>query len=102
MHINNAVKFKTFGTVNILSQLDHGYNLSIRKHNELVDKNRHVLTRIIDCIRFCGVHELPLRGHDETQQSHNRGVFLDLLSHTASFDNVLDNHLNNATVSKNT
>jgi hypothetical protein len=26
-----------------------------------VDKNRHFLGRIINCTKFCGMHELPLR-----------------------------------------
>ena len=66
-----------------MSQLDDGYRNSIKKHNEEVDKNRHVLNRIIDCIKFCGVHELALRGHNEDEHSHNHGVFLDLVDHTA-------------------
>ncbi|XP_065645406.1 uncharacterized protein LOC136075892 [Hydra vulgaris] len=61
------------GKTNILSSIDAGYSLSIKKYNEFVDKNRHTLSRVIDYIKFCGVHELPLRGHDETIDSNNRG-----------------------------
>jgi hypothetical protein len=49
-HIENDVKFNLFGSVNILSQLNEGYHVSILRHSELVDKNRHVLGRIINCI----------------------------------------------------
>jgi hypothetical protein len=45
-HIENDVKFYLFGSVNILSQLNEGYRISIQRHNELVDKNRHILGRI--------------------------------------------------------
>ena len=72
-----------------MSQLDDSYRNSVKKHNEEVDKYRHVLNRIIDCIKFCGVHELALRGHNEVEQSHNRGVLLDLIDHTAQIDSIL-------------
>jgi hypothetical protein len=55
-----------------------------------VDKNRHILGRIINCIKFCGTHELPLRGHDGSETSHNRGIFLDLVAELASLDIVLN------------
>jgi hypothetical protein len=61
-HIENDVKCNLFGSVNILSQLNEGYHLSIQHHNELVDKNRHILGSIRNCIKFCGTHKLPLRG----------------------------------------
>jgi hypothetical protein len=60
--IENGVKFNLFGSVNILSQLNEGYRVSIQRHSELVDKNRHILGRTINCIKFCGTHELSLRG----------------------------------------
>jgi hypothetical protein len=57
-HIENYVKFNIFGSVNILSQLNEGYRLSIQRHSERVDKNRHILVRIINCTKFCGTYEL--------------------------------------------
>jgi hypothetical protein len=101
-HIENDVKFNLFGSVNILSQLNEGYRVSIQRHSELVDKNRHILGRIINCIKFSGTHELPLRGHDESETSYNRGIFLDLVSQLENLDSVLDEHLRSSTVSKNT
>ncbi|GLV40251.1 hypothetical protein CBL_07153 [Carabus blaptoides fortunei] len=91
-----------FGKIDILSSIDTGYHLNTKKHNELVDKNRHTLSRIIDCIQFCGVHELPLRGYYETVDSNNRGVFLDMVSYTATLDSVLNDHLENSKVAKDT
>lgn len=99
-HINNAVKYKTFGTSNVLA--DTGHKLVIQRHNQEVDRNRHILNRIIDCIKFCGTHELSLRGHDETDQSCNRGVFQDLVELLSKLDDKLDEHLKTATVSKYT
>ena len=75
-HMNNRVSLQMFKKVNILSAINAGYRRCIIKHNELVDRNRHALNRIINCIKFCGFHELPLRGRDEMKGSANRGVFL--------------------------
>ena len=82
-HMNNCVSLQILGKVNILSAIDAGYRRSIIKHNKLVDRNRHALNRITNCIKFCGFYELPLRGHDEVKGSANRGVFLDLVMYTA-------------------
>ena len=65
-HIENAVSYNMLGSVNIMSELNSGHNISIKRHNETVKRNRHILNRVIDCIKFCGVHELALRGHDES------------------------------------
>ena len=103
MHLHSAVKYKMFGsTTNIMSQLDDGYNRSVVRRNEKIAKNRHVLNRVIDALKFLGIHELPLRGNDESEMSSNRGAFLDLLEYTASMDEKLRDHLSNATVARNT
>ena len=91
-----------FGKVNILSAIDAGYRRSIIKHNELVDRNRYASNRIINCIKFCGFHELPLRGHDEMEGYANRGVFLNLVTYTADLDGAFRDHLEKYNVVKNT
>ena len=78
------------------------YRDSIIQHNLEVEKNRHILSRIIDCIKFCGAFELALRGHDETSSSDNPVVFLGLVNFTAAFDSVLSQHLEAATVFRGT
>ena len=47
-HIENDVKVNLFGSVNIFTQLNDSYRVSIQRHNELVDKNRHILNRVIN------------------------------------------------------
>ena len=101
-HINSAVKYKTFGTTNVLENIDTGHKLAVQRHNQEVEKNRHILNRIIDCIKFCGVHELPLRGHDETNLSFNRGVFQDLVDLLSELDDKLSHHLQTSTVTRYT
>jgi hypothetical protein len=44
-------------------------------NNELVDKNRYVLDNVLNCIKYYGIHELPLRGRHEKTSSKNQGFF---------------------------
>ena len=48
---------------------------------------------IINCIKFCGFHELPLRGHDEVKGSANRD--------TADLDGTFCDHFKKYNVIKN-
>jgi hypothetical protein len=99
-HIENYVKFNHFSSVNILFQLNEGYSISIQRHNALVDKNRHILGRIINCIKFCGMQKLPLRGYDESKTSYSCEIFLDLVLELANLDSILDEHLSSALCQK--
>ena len=74
----------------------------MRKHNQEVDKNRHILSKTVDCVKFCGAFQLALRGHDETDSSDNPGIFRGLVDFVASQDSVLVEHLKTATVFKGT
>ena len=101
-HVENCLKLAFFGKTNIAEQLSKAYRDSIIQHNLEVEKNCHILSRIIDCIKFCGAFELALRGHDETLTSDNPGIFLGLVNFTAALDSVLSKHLESATVFKGT
>ena len=61
-HINCAIDLSHLGRANIAAALDTGHALSVARHNESVTKNRAVSSKIINCIKFCGNFELPLRG----------------------------------------
>ena len=65
-----------FGKANIAEQLSKAYRDYIIQHNREVEKNRHILSRIIDCIKFCSAFELTLRGHDETLTQITQVCFL--------------------------
>ncbi|XP_040195002.1 zinc finger MYM-type protein 1-like isoform X2 [Rana temporaria] len=101
-HINNLVKLGFFGKSSISEQLNEGNRIAVIRHNEEVTNNRHILSRIIDCVKFCGAFELALRGHDESERSENPGVFRGLVDFVASLDGVLKEHLENSTVFKGT
>ena len=52
------------GKANIACQLYEGRRISVQRHNELAKENRHLLSRITDCIKLCGGHNLALPGSD--------------------------------------
>lgn len=101
-HINSCMELAVLGKVNIVTQLDSAYRQSINKHNDQVRKNRHILRRIIQCIKFCGVFEVALRGHDESDSSLNPGIFKGLINFTAEIDVAMKEHLSTASVFKGT
>ena len=99
-HINCAIDLSHLGRANIAAALDTGHALFVAGHNESVTKNRAVLSKIINCIKFCGNFELPLRGHDEHNDSLNPGVFRELVDFTPSLDTSFKSHLESAAVFK--
>lgn len=101
-HLHNEMEFALLGTVNIREQLDSAYWINLQKFNENVTKNRYVLSKIIDCIKFCGMFELALRGHDETVESDNPGIFRGLINFSAELDKTLAEHLAGSSVFKGT
>ena len=99
-HINNILNLSLLGTIDIGVQLDAGYQLSVVRHNEQVKKNINILSKIIECIKFCGKFELPLRGHDESFGSENPGVFKGLIEFACGLDSDLKFHVENSSVFK--
>jgi len=57
--------------VNIVAEIDLGYELLLEKHNNQVKKTE-ILSKIINCSKFCGKFELRLRGHDECTSSKRK------------------------------
>jgi len=99
-HINAQLELQLLGKVDIRQQLDSAYRQGIQQHNDQVRKNRYVLTKIIDCIKFCGAFELALRGHDEKDDSANPGVFKGLINFSTELDIALKDHFEKSTVFK--
>lgn len=64
----------------VLQQLSSDYR-------HLVSLNRYYIKVIAEIILFCATHDLPLRGHDESDNSPCKGVFLDMVEYTARHDN---------------
>nr|CAI5848466.1 unnamed protein product [Callosobruchus analis] len=64
--------FSVLGELNISEQLNSAYLRQRIKQNEEVDKNRHILCRLIMCIKFC-----------ETSTSDNPCICVGLANFTA-------------------
>lgn len=92
-HINAGIEYAVLGKVDIRCQLDSAYRLKIQKENEEVSKNRYILSKLIDAIKFCGAFELALRGHDERDTSDNPGIFRGLINLMADLDCTLKQHI---------
>lgn len=60
------------------------------------------LNTIINCVRFCGAFELALRGHNESEDSANRGIFRELVNFSAELDKDLKIHIQSSKVFKGT
>ena len=101
-HKNAQLELSVLGKYDIRQQLDSAFRRNIQHQNEEVTKNRYILSKIIDCIKFCGAFELALRGHDESEESVNPGIFRGLVDFTSELDSALKEHLNNATLFKGT
>lgn len=85
-------------STNIQKLLDSAYWLNIQKYNKQANKIRHVISwTIIDCIKFCGALELPLREHRERNNSKNPGVFRGVVTFRAVLRKVFREYLNTAT-----
>ena len=92
-HLNNSVNIAMLRRANIEESLSSAHKQAIERHNNDVRKNREVLSRIIDCIKFCGINELALRGHNENADSDNQGIFLNLIKYTGEIDSLFKSHL---------
>ena len=62
----------------IETALSEAFAQEIARHNKLVECNRAVLSGLVDCVLYLGIHELAFRGDDESEDSLNRGNFKDL------------------------
>jgi hypothetical protein len=97
-HLQAVVDLKVFGNVRIDFQIDNQRRLAIHKHNETVKRNRLIIERLIRVTCHLGVHELAFRGHDEASDSDNRGNYVDSVQLLGEYDDLLSQHLTEATV----
>lgn len=99
-HISSHLSLNLLGKQDIRQQLSSAYRLSIKQFNETVAHNRYILSKIIDCIKFCGAFELALRGHNEKSDSVNPGIFRGLINFSSELDDKLKIHIEKSTVFK--
>ena len=58
----------------IEKQLDPNF-----QNEKFIDDNRKHLMTVLDVISFCAKQEIPLRRDDESNQSLNKGNFLEMI-----------------------
>lgn len=61
--------------------------------SEMIKKNRHYFQAICDLILTCCRQDIALRGHRETNESSNRGNFLEFLLLISRYDPIVDDRL---------
>ena len=101
-HVQAFLKYRMFGNQRIDTLLDRQQQLNVTKHNEAVKKNREVMKRLIDSVPFLAEQELPLRGHEESESSLNKGNYVELLNLFREYDPLLDKHLESSALFKGT
>ena len=81
--------YKTWKTYvdSLISQARHD---EIQRHNEEVSQNREMLKTITEAVLYLSTQELAFRGHDESNESLNRGNYRELLECSAKMDSVLE------------
>ncbi|XP_063909844.1 zinc finger MYM-type protein 1-like [Zophobas morio] len=77
---------------------DSAHKRDIENYNEKVVENRAILKRLIDAIIYLSTQECSFRGHDEKNDSDNKGNFKELIDLLKTYDSKLQNFLNEATV----
>ncbi|XP_053726658.1 zinc finger MYM-type protein 1-like isoform X1 [Synchiropus splendidus] len=97
-HMVNTVKLALLGSASIATQLDERHRIGVKKHNEEVEKNRRTLSKIIDCMKFCGAFELALHGPRETESPDGPSVFRALVDLVSSLEAGLEDHLGTSSV----
>lgn len=105
-HIGNCLKIALFGEENLLI-VDDGQKLNIRYHNEMVDKNRRLLNKILDFLKFCGGHSISLNLHeefvkDEFNNNNNKQTFFNMFKEFTNLNNPVPEHSQKESVLKYT
>lgn len=78
-HFKAVLDIKRFGKVRIETALSEAYSNKVNKHNALVKENMQIMECLIDVACYLGEQELPFRGHDESQDSANKGKYIELV-----------------------
>jgi len=98
LHIQSLVNLKTFGNNRIDICLSENLKKDINKHNEKVDNNRYIVSKLIENTCFLAKQELAFRGHHEKSNSLSKGNFVETFNLLTSVDDKLKFHISNSTV----
>ncbi|KAI3461491.1 hypothetical protein Pfo_018154 [Paulownia fortunei] len=95
--LNSSHKIAVKHCHDLMNLLQHIEKIIDKQSMELVANNRLRLKVSIDVARLCAFQGITLRAHNECLDSHNRGNFLEIMKHIASYnDEVRSTILKNA------
>ena len=97
-HKSSVIALERLGKERIDIVLSQARAEDVKTHNEEVERNREIISRLVDCVRFLASHELAFRGNDEGELSFNRGNYVDLTRLIAKYDPLLNSHFKSCTV----
>nr|XP_023908720.1 zinc finger MYM-type protein 1-like [Quercus suber] len=80
---------------NLMKQNQHIQSVFVKQSNQDKIEYRTQLNAIVDCIRFLLHRGLAFRGHDESDDSSDKGNFLELLQFLADHNDVINEVLQN-------
>jgi len=93
-HLEAYKKWKTFDATERVDILfSRARREEVQGHNEQVRQNRETLKTISEAVLFLRKQELAFRGHDESNDSLNKGNYRELLECFAKFDSVSERRL---------
>ncbi|KAJ8024794.1 Zinc finger MYM-type protein 1 [Holothuria leucospilota] len=83
-------------SIPISQQLDSAAAASKRVRDQKQQENKNIMRRIIDVVLLLARTSHPLRGHDESDESLNKGLFLEILELLGRYDETIKKHLENS------
>ena len=90
-HLSAFKTWKTYGAnVRVDSLFSQARRDEIQRHNEEVRQNREILKTVTEAVLYLSKQELACRGHDESEDSRNKGNYRELLESFAKFDSVFE------------
>ncbi|XP_074038655.1 zinc finger MYM-type protein 1-like isoform X3 [Leptinotarsa decemlineata] len=98
-HIFSSCKLRLFSKQNIATALNTAQKEAIISFNNQVRENRSNLRRLIDITIYLGSQESAFLGHDETEDSINRGNYKELLMLWGKYDSQFGTFLNSSVFS---
>ncbi len=94
IHKNAAFQYSCFISGNdIQHSISESAKLAEKERREKVDKNRNVISSLCKVTTFLARQNLAFRGHDESENSSNKGNYLELIQLISVFDSNIASYL---------
>lgn len=94
-HLTSMVRWNTYKNSALQAAFDVSYAQDKAKREREKQRNREILTRLIDITLYLARQGKAFRGDDESATSSNQGNFLELVKMFSQYDSVLRLHLDN-------